>query len=324
MFMNFNWVDWTIIAIIAYYSLQGWIAGFADLGLSLVTFLISLFLSIRFHAPVGDFLSQKFGIPTMWTSVLGYIIVAFIAQAFLSEVVQVILVRLPKTVISSKLNKWLGFCVSFLNGIIIVAFFLLVILALPLRGTIKSDVQQSVIGNFLVTAVQKYGSPINTTINEAGQEVVKFVTVEPGSNERISLPVYPTESELKVDESDEQKMVDLVNQERAKVGAGKLTVSDTMTAVARAHSKDMFLRRYFSHINPEGQSPGDRLQKAGINFTTAGENIAYAPDLMTAHTGLMNSPGHRQNILDPSFHRIGIGIITTDTWGMMFTQDFAN
>ncbi len=324
MLHNFNWIDWTVIVVVVYYALQGWSAGFADLGLSLVTFLISLWLSIKFHGPVGDFLSLKFGIPAIWTEVLGYIIVAFIAQALLSELVLLILVRIPKRVISSKLNKWLGLVVSLFNGIVIVTFFLLVILALPLRGTIKIDVQNSVIGNFLATEAVKYGGPVDSTISDAGQQVVKFITVEPDSTERISLPVYPTESELKTDSADEEKMLDLVNAERAKVGVGKLIVDDAMTAVARAHSKDMFERRYFSHINPEGQSPGDRLQNAGIAFTVAGENIAYAPDLATAHQGLMNSPGHRANILDPAFHRVGIGIISTDTWGLMITQDFAN
>jgi uncharacterized protein YkwD len=324
MFTGFNWIDWTIVAILVYYAIAGWSAGFADLGLSFITFLISLFLSIKFHSPVGDFLSQKFGIPAMWTEVLGYILVAFIAQTILSELVQLILGHLPKTVISSKLNKWLGTVVSIFNGAVIIAFFLLVILALPLRGTIKIDVQNSLIGNFLVVVAQKYGGPINTTIDEAREQVLNFVTVEPDSKERISLPIFPTESELKIDAADEEKMLDLVNAERVKAGVGKLTVDVKMTAVARAHSRDMFARSYFSHMNTLEQTAGDRLEKAAINFTVLGENIAYAPDLATAHTGLMNSPGHRQNIVDPAFHRIGIGIIATNTWGLMFTQDFAN
>jgi uncharacterized protein YkwD/uncharacterized membrane protein required for colicin V production len=324
MHLPFNWIDWTIIAVVVYYALSGWSAGFADLGFSLVTFLISLWLSIKFHAPVGDFLSQKFGIPVLWTAVLGYIIVAFVAQAILWEVAQLILVRLPKKVISSRLNKWLGMVVSLFNGIIIVSFFLLVILALPLKGTIKIDVQNSLIGNFLVATAQKYGGPVNSTIDQAREQVLNFVTVETDSTERISLPVYPTEGELKIDVTDEQKMVDLVNQERTKERIEPVRVDPAMTAVAEAHARDMFLRRYFSHVTPEGQTARDRLIKAGIKFTVAGENIAYAPDLATAHMGLMNSSGHRQNILDPSFRRIGIGIISTNTWGLMFTQDFAN
>ena len=119
-------------------------------------------------------------------------------------------------------------------------------------------------------------------------------------------------------------MVNLVNQEREKARVGSVRVDPVMTAVAEAHAKDMFLRRYFSHVTPEGLTAEDRLEKGGVYFTVAGENIAYAPDLTTAHDGLMNSPSHRQNILDPSFRRIGIGIISTVTWGTMFVQDFAN
>ncbi|MCX6791565.1 MAG: CvpA family protein [Candidatus Gottesmanbacteria bacterium] len=324
MFAGFNWIDWTIVAILLYYALQGWNAGFADLGLSFITFLLSLYLSIKFHAPVGDFLSRTFGIPSIWTGVLGYILVAFIAQAILSELVQFLLGKLPQQLVFSKVNKLLGTVVSIADGVVIIAFFLLVILALPLKGTIKMDVQQSTIGDYLVTIAQKYGGPITSTIDQARQEVTKFITVDPDSNENISLPITPSESELTVDTSDEEKMVSLVNQERVKARIEPVRVDRAMTAVAQAHARDMFLRHYFSHVNPEGLSAADRLEKAGVFFNVAGENIAYAPDLATAHEGLMNSPGHKANILDPSFHRIGIGIISTVTWGTMFVQDFAN
>lgn len=324
MFAVFNWVDWTIIAILLYYAVQGWNAGFADLGLSFITFLLSLFLSIKFHAPVGDFLTRTFGISSVWTGVLGYIIVAFVAQAILSELVQIVLGRLPPKLVFSKVNKLLGVVVSIADGLIIIAFFLLVILALPIRGSIKTDLKASKIANFLVTKAEKYGGPITTTIDQAREEVLKFITVEPDSTDTISLPITPSASDLTVDTVSEEKMVNLVNQERAKVRVEPVRVDRTMTSVAEAHARDMFLRRYFSHVTPEGLTAGDRLEKAGVMFTVAGENIAYAPDLMTAHNGLMNSPGHRQNILDPSFRRIGIGIISTVTWGTMFVQDFAN
>jgi uncharacterized protein YkwD len=324
MFVGFNWVDWTIIAILIYYVLQGWNVGFADLGLSFITFLISLYLSIKFHAPVGDFLSRTFGIQSLWTGVLGYIIVAFVAQVILSEVVQLLLGTLPPKLVASRINKLLGAVVSIGNGVVIIVFFLLVILALPVRGSIKTDIQESTIGEFLVTTAEKYGAPITTTIDQAREQVMKFVTVDPDSNENISLPVTPTADELIVDTGDEEKMVALVNQERGKARVEPVRVDPAMTVVAEAYAKDMFLRRYFSHVNPEGQTAGDRLEKGGVSFSVAGENIAYAPDLTTAHEGLMNSLGHRQNILDPSFRRIGIGIISTVTWGTMFVQDFAN
>ena len=64
------------------------------------------------------------------------------------------------------------------------------------------------------------------------------------------------------------------------------------------------------------------MEKAGIKFGAAGENIAYASTLELAHNGLMRSPGHRANILSDDFKRIGIGVMDGGIYGKMFGQDF--
>jgi uncharacterized protein YkwD len=117
-------------------------------------------------------------------------------------------------------------------------------------------------------------------------------------------------------------MLVLVNQERAKAGLKPLVMDPELTQVARQHSADMFARGYFSHYTPEGLSPFDRMHKAGVNFRTAGENLALAPTLTIAHNGLMNSPGHRANILRPQFGRVGIGIMDGGARGLMISQEF--
>ena len=94
--------------------------------------------------------------------------------------------------------------------------------------------------------------------------------------------------------------------------------------LARRHSRDMFARGYFSHISPEGRSPGDRIRAARVRFRTAGENLALAQSLEIAHEGLMNSPGHRANILQPLYGRVGIGILDGGLYGIMVTQVFRN
>jgi uncharacterized protein YkwD len=66
------------------------------------------------------------------------------------------------------------------------------------------------------------------------------------------------------------------------------------------------------------------MNKAGVKFRTAGENLALAPTLQLAHTGLMNSPGHRANILRPEFGRLGIGIMDGGYHGIMVSQEFRN
>jgi uncharacterized protein YkwD len=95
-------------------------------------------------------------------------------------------------------------------------------------------------------------------------------------------------------------------------------------AVARAHAVDMLQRGYFAHEAPDGRTPFDRMRLGNVQFTAAGENLALAPTVALAHQGLMDSPGHKANILHPAFRRVGIGAARADGRGRMFTQDFAN
>ncbi len=69
---------------------------------------------------------------------------------------------------------------------------------------------------------------------------------------------------------------------------------------------------------------GDRLNEAAISYSVAGENLALAPTVQTAHNGLMNSEGHRKNILDPEFKKLGVGVIDNGVYGKMFVQVFTD
>ena len=75
---------------------------------------------------------------------------------------------------------------------------------------------------------------------------------------------------------------------------------------------------------PERLSPFDRMKKHKIRFLAAGENLALGQTLNICHRGLMNSPGHRANILNPAFGRVGIGILDGGIYGLMITQSFRN
>jgi uncharacterized protein YkwD len=108
-----------------------------------------------------------------------------------------------------------------------------------------------------------------------------------------------------------QQVVNLVNQERLDAGQVPLLVDGEAEEAAKAHAEDMQGRSYFSHTTPEGWSPATRLQLLdATGFTRVGENIAMgqptAQDVMTAW---MNSTGHRNNILDPGYTHIGVGVV---------------
>jgi len=119
-------------------------------------------------------------------------------------------------------------------------------------------------------------------------------------------------------------MLQMINAERQKRGLKTLVADPEMLQVARAHSQDMFAKGYFAHDDLDGKDPFDRMRAANIHFGTAGENLALAQTVEIAHVNLMNSPGHRANILNPSFGRVGIGILDGGFYGLMISQEFRN
>jgi uncharacterized YkwD family protein len=121
---------------------------------------------------------------------------------------------------------------------------------------------------------------------------------------------------------EERQMIDLVNGERVKHGLKPLIVDMEVTRVARIKSRDLIDNNYFAHQSPTYGSPFDMLRRFGVNFRMAGENLAGNQSVTGAHTALMNSEGHRNNILNPNFTHIGIGIEKGSKYGMMFTQMF--
>jgi len=151
---------------------------------------------------------------------------------------------------------------------------------------------------------------------------VSLIPPEPESQYTVNLP--PTSPSCSLQPELENEMVILVNMERSKRGLKPLTTDPLLTRMARDHSLDMCQRRYFSHYSPDGEDVADRAEKAGLRYQLVGENLALAPDLMSAHEGLMESPGHRQNILSARYSRIGIGIIRDPSLGLFVTQNFAD
>jgi uncharacterized YkwD family protein len=120
----------------------------------------------------------------------------------------------------------------------------------------------------------------------------------------------------------EQQMIDLVNQARTMAGLQTLSADSALTHAARLKSQDMINLNYFAHQSPTYGSPFDMMSRFGITFQSAGENIACNQTVAAAQQAFMNSQGHRDNILNPSFGLIGIGIVTGGPCGQMYTQEF--
>lgn len=322
--MQYNWIDIIILIVILYHSLEGGERGFISIFSNTVAFFVSLWIAVRFHKDVGAMFVSIFHFPAAWTNVVGYLVLAFPSEVMINSFLVHPLHRIPKHIIGSAVNKWLGSLFAVANGLLFFSFLLLVILALPIRGSIKHDIKNSRIASMIVLLSERFGGNVQSSLDSITREALKFITIKPQSKEQLTLDVFPDASQLTGDPISESQMIDLVNQEREKQGLAVLYIDENLTGIARGHSRDMFQRRYFSHFSPEGHDVSFRAKEAGLSYSLIGENLAYAQDVTMAHTGLMNSEGHRKNILDPAWIRIGIGVIDGDVYGKIFTQVFAN
>lgn len=117
-----------------------------------------------------------------------------------------------------------------------------------------------------------------------------------------------------------EELCELVNGERAKAGIKPLKLYVALSGVAQDHAADMATNGYFSHTGLDGRSPFQRMKDAGITYTYAGENIARGYKTPAdAMNGWMNSSGHRANILNSKYGRVGLGFYQN-----YWVQDFMN
>ncbi len=144
------------------------------------------------------------------------------------------------------------------------------------------------------------------------------------TNINIEKPNTNLNTENNTNTSVEMEIVNLVNIERQKEGLAPLTFSEELSKVARAKSQDMASKNYFSHTSPTYGDPFSMMKSFGIKYRTAGENIAKGySSAQSVMRGWMNSSGHRANILNSSFGKIGVGYVNingTTYWTQMFTD----
>lgn len=137
--------------------------------------------------------------------------------------------------------------------------------------------------------------------------------------------LYPKKS-TSLEASYETLLFELINAERKVQGVPVLQNASKVAAVARKHSVDMGTYEYFSHDNLKGQSPFDRLASDGVTFRNAGENIATGyTNSYFAHEALMNSLGHRKNIVSTAYTHVGVGVFFAKwTYGSIpyYTENF--
>lgn len=154
------------------------------------------------------------------------------------------------------------------------------------------------------------------------EDTVTAVQVVHEELEKKRPEIYAEPNE-KLKEGYEYLLFELTNSARIQRNLPLLTWDEQTMITARKHSDDMAENQYFSHTNLAGQSPFDRMNEDGIEFFVAGENLAYGQySGVFAHEGLMNSIGHRENILKPEFRYLGVGTAFNSENQPYYTANF--
>ena len=315
-------IDLFLLLIVLVAVWNGWRNGFIHSTARLIAWvggiLSGFFLYPFIAAPLGKALPDL-GVMTFPLAFLGSMV---LCHLLLSLLFTPLLKAVPPEVRYSFLNRFLGLAPGAVSGVIAAAIVALVLLALPLSNDLSRAMRNSPLVNRITLPAAWAEQRLSPVLNRPVGGTMTRLTFDPHSEKPVKLPFTTDRVTSRPDL--EAQMLRLLNQERARAGVGPLVADTALRAVGRAHSTDMFERGYFSHVTPEGVNPFDRMLAAGIRYTDAGENLALAPTLPIAHSGLMHSPGHRANILNPAFHRVGIGIIDGGMYGLMVSQEFRN
>ena len=319
---NATLVDALVLVLIGLYVLEDVRNGILYGLVQLAGLLLALLAALLFYSVVATELVNRVG--------LGYGLakpLAFGGVWLLSDLVYSVTARrmtalASRDVARSTIGRLLGIFTGLARGIVVATLLLAIVAALPLPEPITRAVTDSKIGSRLAERGETVQRALAGVLGDAVQESISMLTVRPESTERVNLSFRVAAP--RIDADAETQMLALVNRARAENGLEPVEVDPTIRDVARAYSTTMFQQGFFAHVDQNGATPFDRMRAGGATFRAAGENLALAPTVQIAHDGLMNSPGHRANILNPRYRRIGIGVADGAMHGKMFTQNFAD
>jgi len=317
-----NIIDFFLAAVLILAVWSGYQCGLI-LGLfSILTWVSSLVLTLLAYPHLVNWVDRQATANSVWTIPLAFLLSFLLIRMIVGAVVNWMLGAIPPESHGHLLNKSLGVFPGLLNGFIYVALLATFLLMVPLSDSLSQKSRESLFAQRLTEPVAYLEDKLSPVFDDAVRKTIGRMSVEPNSERFIKLPYTVENPKPRPDL--EAEMLVLINRERTKRGLHELKADEEMSVVARAHSRDMFARGYFSHYTPEKKDPFDRMKEKHVRFLTAGENLSLARTLVMAHEGLMRSPGHRANILQPAFGRVGIGILDGGIYGIMVTQNFRN
>jgi uncharacterized protein YkwD len=293
--------------------------------LDLAGLLLATFLAFRLSGPVGDFLTDRFGVTSEWSRI-GAGVVLFaggsIGLAVASRALSGIM-ELPGLAL---LNRAGGAVFAAAWGALMLTILIMLADLFPVSG-LRTAMDES----RLATAIagpnsiagqavrQVAGEPVAIVVR-ALEEIVGTRRVVVDGDERVELkPV--AEANLSVNLDAAVELFDFINTTRLQDGADPLPWSDELATIATQHAMEMYRDGYLSGLSPLTGHVADRARLAGIGLQSLGENIGLAATTRAMHDEMVASGPHRARLSSSKFDRVGVGVVS-GPYGLIVVEVF--
>ncbi len=319
-------IDFILGLYFAALLVRGWLRGFVKEVLDLAGLVLGVAMAFRLSGPLGEFLAGRFDVSSEWAR-LGSGIALFIIVGLAMGVAAHWLGKIMRLPGLNLTNRLLGAGFAGTWALVIVLVLVSLLRALPMPSAVDATLDESVI----LSVVSGPESPAQRAFQSvAGDSVLDTIlALEPLIGDRrlildedASVEIEAADpDEIEARPADALEVFDFANDARLEIGVAPLAWSEGLAAVAEAHAVDMYTSGYFSHRSPTTGDVVDRVVDAGIRLYAIGENLALAATPRAVHQALMDSSGHRENLLRASFDRVGVAAVDGPL-GLMVVQVF--
>jgi uncharacterized protein YkwD/uncharacterized membrane protein required for colicin V production len=320
-----NWLDLILVLLVLFGILAGIGRGFLRTGLDLAVLVVSAFGGMLLYARFADLFSRVIEAERATLNVLGLAASSLITFSVLSALVMTLATptidavrRIPRVrLVDTVFGAVPGLVYGLMFGLMLSLMFSF----FSFGSGVDRALAESGVANRLRGSAQQITGNLATRTGADLADFSYIVAPDGGTSYRLP-PVGDTGIDASLE--DEERIFRLVNDARNEHGLPPLQLDESLREVARQHSEEMLRLGYFAHESPNTGTLGDRLRANDIPYRHAGENLAYAPSADVAHRGLMQSPGHRANILEAGYSRLGVGVLRSPDGTIMVTQVFSN
>ena len=294
-----------------------------------VNFVLSIFITMFLYKHVSAVLETFFSFG--WS--ISYTVAFFLTLIFVDLVLEFLLgfVRNKLAIVLVKYlplrRDILIMFFAFINSVMFSSLLFNFVLSIPFPGQVKEDMGHSIVLSYVTKKFIGIEALTYDAFGHLVNDGLNYLLISPNYAGSVALNTDVGSNDIAAsllteDPVAEKELFELANKERKIRKIDLLEWDDSLVPAARNHARDMWMRNYFGHISPDGESVGNRLDQAGIYYEYAGENLALAQNVQVAHASLMASRSHKEAILDKEFTKVGIGVIDSGYKGKLFVMVF--